>query len=115
MARASGIGLSLEMRWRFGHGFVFGDSLWLWVYGSASGVRLGVWESIANVGMRDSFGIVQLAGKSGEKRKYCKVSRKELEAGGGKVFVFLLLARECSHGKERLTWSSKAPHGCLRV
>ena len=37
-------------------------------------------ESIANAGMRDGFGIVQLAGKPGEKRKYCKVSRKELEA-----------------------------------
>jgi len=30
--------------------------------------------------MRDNFGIVQLSGKPGEKRKYCKISRKELEA-----------------------------------
>ena len=26
--------------------------------------------------------------------------------GGGTVFVFLLVSRECSWGKERLTWSS---------
>ena len=37
-------------------------------------------EGIVNAGMSDSFGIVQLVGKPGEKGKYCKVSRKELEA-----------------------------------
>ena len=41
-------------------------------------------ESIANAGMRDSFGIVQLSGKPGEKpgekRKHCKAWVKELEA-----------------------------------
>jgi len=41
---------------------------------------LYVRESIANAGMRDSFGIVQLSGKPGEKRKHCKTSVKELEA-----------------------------------
>jgi len=36
----------------------------------------------------DSFGIVELSGKLGEKRKYSKVSVKELEAGGcSGVFV----------------------------
>jgi len=45
-----------------------------------SGIGLYVRESIASAGMRDSFGIVQLSGKPGEKRKYCKISRKELEA-----------------------------------
>jgi len=50
--------------------------LWLrlWAFG------LYVRESIANAGMRDSFGIVQLSGKPGEKRKHCKISRTELEA-----------------------------------
>ena len=37
-------------------------------------------EIIANAGMQDSFGIVKLSGKPGEKRRYCKVGRKELES-----------------------------------
>jgi len=54
----------------------------------ASALVWRVWESIANAGMRDSFGIVQLSGKPGEKRKHCKVSVKNLEAGGSSgVFV----------------------------
>jgi len=64
----------------FGHRFVFGESLWLRAYVSASGVCLDVWESIANAGMRDSFGIVRPSGKPGEKRRNCKLSRKALEA-----------------------------------
>jgi len=80
-----------------------GDSLWLRVYGSASAVLFGR-ENIVNAGMRDSFGIVQLSGKLGEKRKHHKASVKELEPGGRKVFVFLLLALECSQAKARLTW-----------
>lgn len=59
----------------FWHRFAFGDSFWLRVYVSALSV-----ERIANARMSDSFGIVQLVGKPGEKGKYCKVSRKELEA-----------------------------------
>ena len=62
------MGLSLETR------FGFGNTVRLWAFG------LYVRESIANAGMRDSFGIVQLWGKPGEKRKYCKISRKEPEA-----------------------------------
>jgi len=46
----------------------------LWAFG------LYVRESIANAGMRDSFGIVQLSGKPGGKRKHCKASVKKLEA-----------------------------------
>jgi len=41
---------------------------------------LYVRESIANAGMRNSLGIVQLSGKPGGKRKYFKASVKELEA-----------------------------------
>jgi len=49
---------------------------------------LDVRESIANAGMCDSFGIVQLSGKPGEMRKHCEVSIIELEAGGcSGVFV----------------------------
>jgi len=62
------MGLSLETR--FGFGYTVG----LWAFG------LYVRESIANAEMRGSFGIVQLSGKPGEKGKYCKISRKELEA-----------------------------------
>ena len=68
MAPASGMGLSSETR------FGFGYTVWLWTFG------LCIRESIANAGTHDSFSIVQLSGKPGEKRKYCKISRKELEA-----------------------------------
>jgi len=64
--------------------------------GSSSGNRFGFRhmfpmslfvESIANAGIRDSFGIVQLSGKTGEKRKHCKVSRKELEARRWECYI----------------------------
>jgi len=50
----------------------------------ASGIWLYVRESIVNAGIRDSFGILQLSGKPGEKpgekRKHYKASVRELEA-----------------------------------
>ena len=54
--------------------FDFRYTVRLWGFG------LYARESIANAGIGDSFGIVQLSGKPGEKRKYYKISRKELEA-----------------------------------
>jgi len=63
--------------------FGFGYTVWLWALG------LYVRESIANAGMRDSFGIVQLSGKPGEKGKYCKISRKALEAQRWQSVCFL--------------------------
>ena len=78
---------------------------------------MGVWlcvpESIANAGMHDSFGNVQLSGIPGQKRKHCKASAKELEARGGKVFAFFLVSRECSRVKEILTSSSMVPTGWI--
>jgi len=68
------------MRLGSGHGFVSGDSLWLRVYISASGVFLDFRESIAKAGMRDSFGIMQLLGMLRELRKYSEVRLKGLEA-----------------------------------
>jgi len=66
------MGLSSEAR------FDFGYMVRLWAPG------LYVRESIANTGMRDSFGIVQLSGKAGEKpgekRKHCKARVRGLEA-----------------------------------
>jgi len=62
--------MALSSETRFG----FGYTVRRWAFG------LCVQESIANAGMRDSFGIVQLPGKPGEKRKYYKISRKEPEA-----------------------------------
>jgi len=62
------MGLSSETR------FGFRYTVRLWAFG------LHVRKSIANAGMRDSFGIVRLSEKPGEKRKYCEISRKELEA-----------------------------------
>ena len=64
---------------------VFGDSLWLRAYVSASGVLV---ESISNAGMCDSFGAVQLSGKPGEKRERCKASVKEMEARRQKSVCF---------------------------
>jgi len=49
---------------------------------------LDVRESIANAGMCDRFGIMQLSGKPGEKRKHCKVSWKGLEAQWRKSVCF---------------------------
>jgi len=63
------MGLPAETR------FGFGYTIRLWAFG------LYVQERIANAGMRDSFGIAELSGKPGEKRKYYRISRKELEAG----------------------------------
>jgi len=94
------MGLSSETR------FGFGYMVRLWAFG------LYVRESIANTGMRDSFGIVQLSGKSGEKRKYCKSTGKSWKPGGGKVIVFLLVGRGCSRGK-RLTWGNGVPRGWI--
>jgi len=71
------MGLSSGARFGFRHT--------VWLQESCLNVR----ETIANVGMRDSFGIVQLSGEPGEKRKYCSISRKELEARSWEVFVFL--------------------------
>jgi len=62
------MGLSSETR------FGFGYKVRLWAFG------LYIRETIANAGMCDSFGVVQLSGKPGEKRKYCKISRKEPKA-----------------------------------
>ena len=86
------------------------------VHGSA----LGVWfesyvrESIANAGMRESFGIVQLSGKpGGGSGGTVRSAGKSWKLGGGKVLVFLLVSRECSRGKEIPTWSSVVPHGWI--
>jgi len=76
------MGLSSENR------FGFRYAVWLWPFG------LYVRESIANAGRRDSLGIVQLSGKPGEKRKYCKISRRDLEAGSQWDSLFFLSSRE---------------------
>ena len=57
MAPVSGMGLSSETR------FGFGYTVRLWTFG------LYVRESVADAGMRDSFGTVQLSGKPGGKWK----------------------------------------------
>jgi len=101
MAPASGMGLSSETR------FGFGYTARLWIFG------LYVRESIADAEMRDSFGVVQPSGKQAEKRKYSKISQKELELEVGEVFVFFLVSRKCSRAKERVTWSSVVPHGWI--
>ena len=61
--------------------------MWLRIWASDSGIWLQLWafglyvrESIANAGMRGSFGIVQLSGKPGEEPKHCKARVRGLEA-----------------------------------
>jgi len=62
--------MGLSSKTRFGFGYTV--RRWKFV--------LYVRESIANAGMRDGFGIVQVSGKPREKQKHCKINRKELEA-----------------------------------
>jgi len=72
--------------------FDFGNALRIRAYVSASGMFV---EGISNAGMRDSYGIMQLSGKPGEKRKHSKASMRELEARQQwKSLFFLLSARE---------------------
>jgi len=54
---------------------------------------LNVSESIANAGMRNGFGIMQLLGKPGEKRKHCKVSVKGLGARRQESVCFPLVSQ----------------------
>jgi len=79
-----------------------------------AGIRFGfgrfglyVGESIANAGMRDSFGIVQLSGKPGEKRK---ASARELEARRQWDRLFSFCQPGSHDGGRRLTWSSTMAH-----
>ena len=68
--------------------FEFGNALRIRVYVSASGVFV---ESISHAEMRDSFGIVRLSGKPGdklrEKRKHGKASVGESWKTGGSGIV----------------------------
>jgi len=64
------MGLSLETLFGFGYTVRLRTSC------------LDVRESIVKAGMCDSFGIMELSGKQGEKREHCTVSVKELGAGG---------------------------------
>ena len=67
---------------------------------------LCVQERIANAGMCDSLGIVQLSGRPGEKRNYYKVSRRELEARRQWDSLFSF-CQPGSHDVGRgLTWST---------
>jgi len=49
-------------------------------------------ERISNAGIRKSFGTVQPAGLSGEKRERCRASVKELEARRQKSVCFLFVS-----------------------
>jgi len=93
--------------------FDFGNALRIREYVSASGVFV---ESISHAEMRDSFGIVQLSGKPGEKpgekRKHGKASVSELEARRQWESLFSLCQPGSHDDKGRgLTWSNTMPHG----
>ena len=51
--------------------------------------------------------------KQGEGREHCKGNVRDVGPAAVGEFVPLLSARECSRGKERLTWSSAVPHGWI--
>ena len=85
----------------------FGNALRIRAYVSASGVFV---ESISNAEMRDSFGIVRLSGKLGEKRKHGKASARELEVRRQWETYFSFCQPERHDVVRRLTWSSTVAH-----
>jgi len=66
---------------------------WLRIYGSTLDICLDIWACIANAGIHDSFGIVQLLLTMREKRKYCKVSRKWVETRRWESVCFPLVSQ----------------------
>ena len=96
------MGLSSETR------FDFEYMVRPWEFG------LYVRESVANAGMRDSFGIMQLSGKPGEKpgekRKHFKASMRELEAWRQWDGLFSFCQPGSHDGGRGLTWGSNMAH-----
>ena len=96
--------------------------MWLQICAEGPGIWLRLWafglyvrESIANAGMHHSFGIVQLSGEPGEKRKHCKASVRGLEARRWEKCLFSFqLAEECSWGRrDSHGVVSRLMNGCL--
>jgi len=72
-----------------------GDSGTCFGFGGGLGVR----ESILNAEMRDSFGIRQLSGELGEKRKCSMTSVRAGRPVAVGEFVCILVSPECSRGR----------------
>ena len=106
-----------------GRRFVFGDVLriqaWdcLWRLALASSMRFGCLVCTFGKALRmQECAIVlgaQLSGRPGESGSTIRSAGKSWKPGGGKVFAVPLVSRECSPGKERLTWSSVVLHGWI--
>ena len=62
-----------------------------------------------NAGIRDSFGIVQLSGKPGEKRRYRKINRRELEARRWESVGFPSSRPGVLTGEGEATWINAVP------
>ena len=86
--------------------------MWLRICAEDPGIWPRLWaiglyvrESIANAGMRDSFGIVQFSGKPGEKpgeqRKHCEAS---VRGGKSVCFPFSQLGVLTREGDTRMGW-----------
>jgi len=88
------------------HLFDFGNALRIRAYDSASGVFV---ESTSHAEMRDSFRIVQLSGKPGEKLN-CKASVRELEARRQWDSLFSFCQLGSHDGGRGLTMSSTIAH-----
>jgi len=89
------------------HLFDFGNALRIRAYDSASGALV---ESISHAEMRDSFGIVQLSGKPGEKPKHSKPSVRELGARRQWDNLFSFCQLGSHDGGRGLTMSSTMAH-----
>ena len=124
-----GFGYALRIRAcgsSIGHWFVFGDVLLriqagvcLWRLAWASGIRFGFECLVCTFGRAlrmQEYAIVLGSCSFRESREKSestvRSAGKSWKPGSGKL-CFLLVGRECSRGKEGLTWSSVVPNGWI--
>jgi len=104
-----------------GRRFVFGVlriQAWdcLWRLALASGMRFGCLVCTFGKALRMQECAIVLGAQLPGRQKSGSTVRsagKSWKLGGGKVFAFPLVSRECSPGKERLTRSSVVPDGWI--
>jgi len=77
-------------------------------YSVASGIRFGFWRVCGTHREMQECAIVLGSCSFRESREKSgstlRLAGRSWKPGGVKVFIFLLVSRECSQGKERLIW-----------